>query len=40
MNKQQYKYLSDTEIKYVYKQGGTKDDMRGLTEFQSLLKGG
>ena len=27
-----YKYLSDTEIKYVYSTGGTIDDIKALSE--------
>jgi len=27
-----YKYLSDTEIRYVYEQGGTDDDIKALSE--------
>jgi type I restriction enzyme M protein len=30
-----YKYLSDTEIKYVYAQGGTVDDIKALTEYDA-----
>jgi type I restriction enzyme M protein len=27
-----YKYLSDTEVKYVYSQGGTEEDIKALSE--------
>ncbi|MDR3206545.1 MAG: type I restriction-modification system subunit M, partial [Candidatus Methanoplasma sp.] len=27
-----YKYLSDAEVKYVYEQGGTEDDIKALSE--------
>ena len=32
-----YKYLSDTEIKYVYAQGGTVDDIKALSEQDATI---